>query len=188
MPNLFSFIVTSLDGFDEGPEGSFDWPAVDDEFIEFSNSQLRDIGVLVFGRKTYEVMAAFWPTDLARDFPETADFMNALPKVVFSSSLSSADWNNTTLASGDLVREIGELKGKPGKDIAVFGSAHLTAELIAAGLVDELRILVAPVLVNKGRSLLGALSSRVNLELLRTTTFKSGNVLLCYRPIPTSET
>ncbi len=183
MAKVFSFVVTSLDGYDEGPNGEFDWPNVDAEFFEFSVEQLRDIGTLVFGRKTYVGMAEFWPSALAQEStPAIADFMNSMPKVVFSTTLASADWNNSTVANGDLAETISALRAKNDKDIAVFGSAHLTAELLERGLIDELRIMVHPILLGAGRSLFGSLTGRVKVELLRTTIFRSGNVLLCYRP------
>jgi dihydrofolate reductase len=183
MPTVFAFIVTTLDGYDEGPKAEFDWPNVDDEFLEFSVQQLRDIGVLVFGRRTYEGMAEYWPTPMAQEStPAVADLMNSLPKVVFSTTLTSADWTNSTLARGDIADTIDDLKAKNDKDIAVFGSAHLTAAMLERGLIDELRVMVHPILLGAGRSLLGSLSGRVKLELLRTTVFHSGNVLLTYRP------
>jgi dihydrofolate reductase len=181
---LFSFIVMTLDGYHEGPNQEFDWPNVDDEFYEFSISQLNDIGLLIFGRATYEGMASFWPTELAATAPpEITEFMNSLPKVVVSTRLTSADWNNTTLVTGDVSEAVAKLKEQPGKDIAVFGSSNLTARLLELNLIDELRVMVNPVLLGGGHSLLAGLTGRVALELQRTMTFRSGNVLLCYRPV-----
>jgi dihydrofolate reductase len=183
---LFAFITITLDGYHEGPNQEFDWPNVDDEFYEFSISQLNDIGLLVFGRATYEGMAGYWPTESAvADSPEIAEFMNSLPKVVVSTSLTSADWNNTALVTGDVSEAVAKLKEQPGKHIAVFGSSNLTARLLELNLVDELRVMVNPVLLGAGHSVVAGLTSRVKLELHRTTTFRSGNVLLCYRPITT---
>ena len=101
MRKLFSFMVVTLDGYAEGPNGEFDWPNVDDEFNDFAISQLNDIDTLIFGRATYEGMASYWPTPAAlEDDRVIADRMNNIPKVVFSSSLESADWQNTRLVSG----------------------------------------------------------------------------------------
>jgi dihydrofolate reductase len=181
---LFAFIVMTLDGYHAGQHQEFDWPNVDEEFEEFSVRQLNDIGLLVFGRATYEGMAAFWPTELAAaEAAQITEFMNSVPKVVISNSLTTADWNNTTVISGDVSAAVTELKERPGKDIAVFGSSNLTASLLDQNLVDELRVMVHPVLLGGGHSLLAGLSRRVHLELQRTTTFRSGYVLLCYRPI-----
>jgi dihydrofolate reductase len=184
MRKLLSFMVVTLDGFYEGPEGEFDWPNVDDEFNEFAISQMNDIGTLVFGRATYEGMASYWPTPASlEDDPAIADRMNSIPKVVFSSTLDSADWENSTLVTGNAAEAIAELKQQPGKDLAMFGSPTLTASLIEQGLVDELRVMVQPILLGAGKSLFAALHGRVPVELVRTTVFRSGNVLLHYRPV-----
>jgi dihydrofolate reductase len=184
MRKLLSFMVVTLDGYYEGPEGEFDWPNVDDEFNEFAISQMNDIGMLVFGRATYEGMASYWPTPAAlEDDPAIAARMNSIPKVVFSSTLDSADWENSTLVTGNAAEAIAELKQQPGKDLAMFGSPTLTASLIEQGLVDELRVMVQPILLGAGKSLFAALHGRVPVELERTTVFRSGNVLLHYRPV-----
>jgi dihydrofolate reductase len=183
MRKLLSFMVVTLDGYYEGPEGEFDWPNVDDEFNEFAISQMNDIGMLVFGRATYEGMASYWPTPAAlEDDPAITDRMNSIPKVVFSSTLDSADWENSTLVTGNAAEAIAELKQQPGKDLAMFGSPTLTASLIEQGLVDELRVMVHPILLGGGKSLFSTLHRRMPVELERTTVFKSGNVLLHYRP------
>jgi len=183
MRKLFAFLVTSLDGYFEGPNHEFDWPNVDDEFLEFSISQLDDIGVLVFGRTTYDGMAAYWQSDAAQvTTPAIAERMNVLPKLAISRSLKRAEWTNARVVGDDVYSQIAELKRGPGKDVAVFGSSALTASLLEAGLVDELRIMIHPILLGAGHSLLTSLHDRVPLALLRTTIFSSGNVLLCYRP------
>jgi dihydrofolate reductase len=108
--------------------------------------------------------------------------MNGIRKVVFSSTLDAADWENSTLVKENVADAIGELKQQPGKDLAIFGSPTLTASLIEQGLVDELRVMVQPILLGAGKSLFAALRRRVPVELERTTVFSSGNVLLHYRP------
>jgi dihydrofolate reductase len=182
---LLSFMVVTLDGYYEGPDGEFDWPNVDDEFNEFAISQLDDTDTLVFGRATYEGMASYWPTPAALegDPPAIADRMNGIRKVVFSSTLDAADWQNSTLVTGSAAEAIAELKQQPGKYLAIFGSPTLTASLIEQGLVDELRVMVHPILLGGGKSLFAGLHRRVPVELLRTTVFSSGNVLLHYRPV-----
>jgi dihydrofolate reductase len=183
MRKLISFMVITADGFTEGPEGEFDWPNVDEGFNEFAVSQIHDLGALLFGRVTYEGMASYWPTPQAlEDDPVVTDLMNRVPKYVFSHTLSSADWANTTLVSGEAGPAVAKLKEEDGYDLAVLGSARLTASLIEQGLVDELRVMVNPVLLGGGVSLYSAITQRVPLTLLRTTVFPSGNVLLVYRP------
>jgi dihydrofolate reductase len=184
MRKLISFMVTTLDGYYEGPNQEFDWPNVDDEFNEFAIRQINDIDTLLFGRVTYEGMASYWPTPEAAEFdPLIAGLMNDMPKVVYSSTLGEATWHNTTLVKDDATAAVAELKQQPGKDLALFGSPALTVSLLEAGLVDELRVMVNPILLGDGRSLFTTLSRRVPLELTTSTTFSSGNVLLCYRPV-----
>jgi dihydrofolate reductase len=178
---LISFMVVTADGYYEGPDGEFDWPNVDDEFNEFAINQLNDIDTLLFGRRTYEGMASYWPA-AAQDDPVIADRMNGIDKVVFSTSLTEATWHNTTLVTGDVASSVRELKEKPGRYLALFGSPHLTVSLLEAGLVDELRVMIHPILLGGGKSLFRTLTGRVPLVLGPTTVFRSGNVLLCYRP------
>jgi dihydrofolate reductase len=180
---LISFMVVTLDGYYEGPNGEFDWPNVDDEFYEFSISQLNDIDTLLFGRATYEGMASYWPTPEAQEGdPAVAGLMNSVPKIVFSSTLEKADWQNTELIKGNAARAISDLKRQPGKYLALFGSPAFTVSLLEQGLVDELRVMVQPILLGAGKSLFTGLKDRVPLTLQTTTTFSSGNVLLTYRP------
>jgi dihydrofolate reductase len=186
MRKLISFMVVTLDGYYEGPNGEFDWPNVDDEFNEFAIRQLNDIDTLVFGRVTYEGMASYWPTPQAQeDDPAVTGVMNSVPKIVFSSTLDKADWQNTRLIKGDAAEGIMELKRQPGKDLALFGSPSLTVSLLERGLVDELRVMVHPILLGAGKSLFKGLQDRVSVKLQTTTTFSSGNVLLTYRPART---
>jgi len=103
-------------------------------------------------------------------------------KIVFSKSLAGVGWNNSTLVTGDAAATINELKQQPGKDLALFGSPTLTASLLDQGVVDELRVMVHPILLGAGKSLFTGLKGRVPLTLTRATTFSSGNVLLHYRP------
>jgi dihydrofolate reductase len=183
MRKLISFMVMTLDGFTEGPNGEFDWPNVDDEFYEFSISQLDDIDTLVFGRRTYEGMASYWPTPAAQaSDPNVAERMNSIPKVVFSKSLPEAAWENSTLIRDDAGQGIAKLKDEPGKMLAVFGSSTLTASLLEQGLIDEIRVMVNPILLGGGRSLFSGLRDRLPLRLARTTVFGSGNVLLTFEP------
>jgi dihydrofolate reductase len=184
MRKLFSFMVTTLDGYHVGPNDEFDWPNVDEEFHDFSIRQLNDIDTLLFGRVTYEGMAQFWPSPEAiESLPVTAGRMNSMRKLVFSSTLTEATWQNSELVTADPLATIEQLKRRPGEgDIAVFGSSTFTAGLLEAGVVDELRVMVNPILLGDGVSLFTGLTGRVKLRLARTITFRNGNVLLCYTP------
>lgn len=184
MRKLFLFMMVTLDGFFEGPEQDIDWHNVDEEFNEFAIQQLNGVDMLLFGRVTYEGMASFWPTQFAKEHdPIVAGKMNSTPKLVFSKTLDKADWENTRLVKKDIAEEISQLKHQPGKDIAIFGSANLTSSLLQMGLVDELRLMINPVILSSGTSVFKGIHEKLKLKLLRTQPFRSGNVLLCYQPI-----
>ncbi|MGD0750562.1 MAG: dihydrofolate reductase family protein [Anaerolineales bacterium] len=183
MRKLVFFMLTSLDGNYEGPGHGIDWHNVDVEFNEFANAQLDSVDMLLFGRVTYEMMAAFWPTDAAmKNDPVIATAMNRLPKIVFSRTLSSATWQNTRLVKDNVAEQVTKLKKQPGKDLIIFGSSDLSVSLIQAGLIDEFRIMVNPIALGNGKALFKGLPGRLNLELIKTRTFQSGNVVLFYRP------
>ncbi len=171
-------MMVTLDGYFEGKDHDISWHNTDEEFIEFSDKQLDEVDTLVFGRKTYEMMADFWPAQQAQDAEHsTATRMNRLQKVVFSRNPLDVTWQNTAV-SHDLEAKIKELKSQTGKDIAVLGSSHLGKELIEAGLLDELRLMVNPVFIGGGSPLFEGLTK--NLQLKSTRTFQNGNVLLTY--------
>lgn len=183
MRKLFLFMLISLDGYFEDERQSLDWHNVDLEFDRFAFEQLSTVDTLLFGRKTYEMMAAFWPTEQAiQTDPIVAERMNNLPKLVFSKSLKSAAWQNTRIVHYNEIGEVINLKQNEGGEIAVFGSSDLGVTLLQAGLLDEIRVLVNPLLLGSGKSLFAGLEQRVKLTLLSTHTFANGNVLLTYHP------
>lgn len=183
MRKVFLFMMVTLDGFFEGPNQDISWHNVDEEFNEFAIQQLDELDTLLFGRVTYEVMASFWPTQFAlENDPIVAGKMNAIPKVVFSRTLEKAEWHNTRLVKEHIAEEVSKLKQQPGKDLAIFGSSDLTVSLLEMGLVDELRIMVNPVVLGSGKALFHGIHDKLNLKLLKTKTFGSGNVLLYYQP------
>jgi dihydrofolate reductase len=177
------FMATTLDGYYAGPDDEIDWHIVDDEYKQFASDQLSSVDVILFGRVTYEGMASYWQTPAAfADDPIIAERMNSLPKIVFSTTLSAAEWTNTRLIKENISEEIGKLKQQSGKDLIIFGSANLSRSFIELGLLDELRILVNPVVIGNGKSLFAGVSHRHNLKLLKSTTFSTGSVLLYYEP------
>jgi dihydrofolate reductase len=176
-------MMTTLDGYFEGVDGDLGWHNVDDEFNEFSVRQLDEADTLVFGRVTYQTMAGFWPTPAVEEAnPALAARMNGMAKVVVSRTLDMAGWANTRLVKNDVVEELTKLKREPGKDIGVLGSSDLTVSLLGMGLVDELRIMVNPVVLGAGTPLFATANGRIHLDLLKTRGFASGNVLHHYRP------
>lgn len=185
MRKLYSFMMVTLDGFYEGPNQEFHFWNLDQEFNRFAAGQLYDTDILLFGRVTYEGMASYWPTQDARDDdPVMAELMNTLPKIVVSRTLESADWNNTTLVGANVADELSKLKQQPGRDLAILGSPNLTVSLLGMGLVDELRVMVNPVIIGDGKSLFRSIEHELTLRLLQTRIFNSGNVLLTYQPQP----
>jgi len=183
MRKMFAFLVATVDGYYEGPNQEFDWPLVDEEFNEFSVKQLDEVDTLVFGRVTYELMASYWPTPAAKeDDPRVAAKMNEMPKLVISRTLDKADWANTRLIRDNVAEELTEVKQRPGKDIAILGSSALTVDLLRSGLLDELRIMVNPIILGAGKSIFKTADQRVGLALMEARPFASGNVLLRYSP------
>ena len=183
MRKLFAFNMVTLDGFFEGPNQDIGWHNVDEEFNRFAIEQTNTVGAILFGRVTYQGMASYWPTPAAQsNDPEVANLMNTLSKVVFSRTLQKAEWNNTRLIKDNVAEEILKMKQEPGNDLAVFGSANLLSSLMQMDLVDEHRVMVNPVLIGSGTPLFRNIAQKVNLKLVKTRTFKSGNVLLYYQP------
>jgi dihydrofolate reductase len=178
MRRLFFQMMVSADGSMAGIDGELDWHIVDEDFSGYVDRMLRSIDAILLGRRTYEGLAQYWPD--ARE-PE-GPLMNALPKVVFSSSLRETTWANSRIVSDDPVREVRGLKERSGKDLALFASSTLAATLADAGLIDEYRIIVSPVLLGPGRPVLPGLAQRLPLRLARTENFSSGTVCLFYEP------
>ena len=175
--------MVSLDGYYEGPNREIDWHNVNVEFNEYAINFLNSVDILLFGRVTYELMAGYWPTESATtDDPIVAGKMNSLSKIVVSKTLDKADWNNTRLIKENIAEEIIKLKKQDGKDIAIFGSSDLSLTLIQHELIDEFSIFINPIVLGSGKPLFNGIKDRLKLKLIRTKTFKSGNVLLCYEP------
>jgi dihydrofolate reductase len=179
---MFSFMMTSADGYHADPGQALDWHNVDQEFSQFAVAQLREAGTLVFGRVTHQGMAAFWPTPAGdKSGPQVAKAMNTTPKIVISRTLPQATWAGTQIISNHAEQELAKLKQQPGKDIMIPGSSTLTAGLLQTSLLDELRIMVNPVIPGQGSPLFAG-AARTSLKLLNTRQFTSGNVLLYYQP------
>ena len=176
------FNLVTVDGFFEGPQGLGDlsWHNVDAEFNEFAIEQMKAIDTLIFGRKTYEMMASYWPKpEVIKNDPIVAKLMNEVPKLVFASTLNEFNWSNSSLVNGDMVTTIKNLKAKANKDIFIFGSGKLTNEFLKKGLIDEIRIIINPLLLGGGTPMFK--DNKVGLQLLKAKTFKNANVLLFYK-------
>jgi dihydrofolate reductase len=173
--------LLTLDGFFEGPKSwdlDFHQSVWGDELERLSIEQLRSADRLLFGRVTYEGMAAYWQTAKG----EVADLMNRLPKVVVSRTLDRADWANTKLINDNVVAGIQKLKQQGEGNTLVFGSANLSATLMEHALFDEYRLGIAPVLLGHGKPLFTPNLSRLNLKLLEARPLSTGCVILRYEP------
>ena len=183
MRKIFVFMMVSLDGFFEGPDHELDWHNVDAEFNKFAAEQLNDIDTLLFGWRTYELMAGYWPTESGKqDSPVIAEKMNAMQKIAFSRKERKVEWQNTRLITWNVSGEVTKLKNQPGKSIAIFGSSNLCVSLIQMGLIDEFRIMVNPVVLGIGKPLFKDISQKQDLKLLEAKAFKNGVVMLRYAP------
>lgn len=177
----------SLDGYTVGPDGGFDWPGNGEDLFAFATDQVRGLGVHLLGRRVYESML-YWETadedpSLSDAHHEFAALWKALPKVVFSRTLTEVRGSNTRLASGSPAEEIERLRAEPGEgDIGIAG-ATLAEEVAAEGLIDEYRGKVHPVLVGGGLPFYPQRERRVDLELVETRTFESGVVYLRHRVV-----
>jgi dihydrofolate reductase len=182
MRKIIFQMMVSLDGYFEGGNKELDWHLVDEEFNEYASALLDSVDTILFGRVTYQLMASYWPTPIAKtNDPVIAEKMNNLQKVVFSKTLTKAEWNNTMLVKKNAVEEISKLKQQSGKNMVIFGSSDLTVNLTNSNLIDEYRIFVNPVVLGSGKPLLKGLKDRLSLNLIRTKIFKSGLVMLCYK-------
>lgn len=181
---LRSFTNISLDGFYTDARGDMSWAHKrDDEWNAFASSNASGNGALLFGRVTYEMMKAFWPTpQAAQMLPEVAKGMNAMRKYVASRTLGAADWQNTTLLEGDLVKEVQALKAIDGPDLVILGSGSVVSQLADAGLIDEYQLVLCPTALGKGRTPFETLGDRRSFTLKKTRSFTNGNVVLWYEP------
>lgn len=182
MRKLVMWNLVTLDGFFEGPKSwdlGFHEQVWGEELERFSIEQFASIGALVFGRVTYEGMASYWTTAKG----EIADFMNSVSKVVFSRTLSKADWNNTRLLKASPEQEIAKMKREQGKDLYIFGSADLSSTLARKRLIDEYRLCLVPVVLGAGKPLFKPGSEMPKMRLLEARPLKkSGAVILRYEP------
>lgn len=182
MRKICSFLFASLDGYHETSEHELSWQDVDAEFDEFDLAQLAEADILLLGRVTYSSFAEFWPTPEALEVdPIRAKLLNEMPKVVVSTTLQEAAWESTTILNADVDAQLRTLREQPGRNIQVIGSAKLTGYLVQTGLLDELRVMVSPVLLGSGIPAF-PVTAQVSMELAQSRQFGNGNMLLTYRP------
>ena len=185
MAKVIYLMNVSLDGYVENSDRSTDWSSADDELLAWFSDRSREADAFVYGRRLYEVMAAYWPT--AADDPsasaevlEFGSIWNPKPKVVFSSTLTTVQWNSR-LARGDVAAELKRLHAEYDGDLHV-GGPTLAAQFIRAGLIDEYRLVVHPAILGAGTPFFPPLDAPIRLRLFETHRFASGVTYLGYVP------
>ena len=167
----------TVDGYVAGP-GDWGLPPEHPDVEAWKAASLRKVGTHIMGRVTYEEMARYWPSATG----QYAEFMNTLPKVVFSTTLTAADWDGTSIARGDLAEEIGALANEPGGEIMAHGGAAFVQALSRLGLIDEYRLVILPVALGAGLPLFKDLPRPLRLDLTETRSFPSGTIINVYQP------
>jgi dihydrofolate reductase len=183
MNKITSFTFITLNGFFKGPNEDTSWHPHGGEAGEYANQASDVDNILLFGRKTYEMMESFWPSPMASQlFPIVAENMNKAQKLVCSNTLEKAEWQNTSILKGDIVEQIKQLKAKSKKPITILGSGSLLAQLSDANLIDEYMIMLDPIALVKGVSIFEGIQSDLQLELVSSRVFdKDGIILLNYK-------
>ena len=179
---LIMFNHVSLDGYFTDAAGDMSWAhARDAEWQAFTNENASGDAELLFGRRTYEMMARFWPTPPAKQMlPQVAASMNRMRKHVFSRTLTAVSWQNSALLRGEMAGEVRRLKSQPGPALLIMGSGELVSQLTQDALIDEYQIVTVPLVVGRGRPLFEGVTTRPRLELRKTRAFANGNVVNWY--------
>ena len=184
MRKVISFMHVSLDGFVTGPRNEMDWIIMDDEIFRDA-TDLEETDTALYGRVTYQMMESYWPTVLANASSTKlelrhAEWVEMANKIVFSSTLEKAEWNNARLIKKNIAEEVNKLKTQPGKDMMIFGSPTLTHSFIHWNLIDEYKLYVNPVILGTGTPLFENVVQRIHLNLLSEKKYKSGVIGLRY--------
>jgi len=188
MRKLVLFMHVSLDGFAADPNHGLDFLSYDKELEQYADELVTTVGSPVYGRTTYQLMESYWPTvlkkpDAGKHALEHAQWVENVPKIVFSKTLTEVTWNNTRLIKDNIAEEVNRLKQQPGKDLVIFGSPGLATSLMNLGLIDEYKLTVHPVILGDGISVFTGNTTRSTLKLLNSKTLESGVVTLHYATI-----
>lgn len=184
MSKLSVFNFLTLNGYYKGLNDDISWHSHGSDEAEFAAEGAQTESILLFGRKTYEMMASFWPTPAGMEMnPAVAEGMNKSEKIVASRTLNAATWKNSRIIKGDMVKEIKKLKQTTNKDITVLGSGSIVTQLADAGLIDVFQFMVDPVALGDGTPLFKGLTRTLDLKLTKTKAFRSGVILAEYEPM-----
>jgi dihydrofolate reductase len=179
MRKIVAGLFISLDGVVEAPE-TWHFPYFNDEMGKIVGDQMATSDTMLLGRRTYEEFAEFWPNQ-GDDAPMAAE-INGVRKLVASTTLETLDWQNSELIAGDVADNLRRRKQQTGKDISITGSPTLVRSLLEAGVLDELRLLVHPIVVGHGKRLFGADAATVPLTLVSAQSLATGVQYLVYAP------
>jgi dihydrofolate reductase len=184
MRKIVAGLFISLDGVVEAPE-TWHFPYFNDEMGEAVASQAAASDTMLLGRRTYEEFASYWPNQSSEE--PFADVMNNTPKLVASTTLDKVEWQNSTLIQGDVAEALTRIKQGAGRDISITGSPTLVRSLLRDGVLDELRLLVHPIVVGHGKRLFSDTDAPIPLQLVDAKTFSTGVMALTYAPAPTAD-
>jgi len=177
MRKIVAGLAITLDGVVKSPSGN--WMLFNDEMQDVIGAGIAQSDAILLGRRTYLEFAQLWPSLGSDVF--MADYVNNTPKHIVSSTLDRLDWANSTLVRGDLAEELATLKEQPGKNIQIPGSPSLVAALLRAGLLDELSLMVHPVVLGSGMRLFEEITEQVSIELVESRTLSTGVLAVTYR-------
>ncbi|MBC9909768.1 dihydrofolate reductase family protein [Chitinophaga varians] len=180
MRKVVLFMHVSLDNYVCDVNGGLGWISYDKELQDYAGKIVDTVGMPVYGRTTYDMMAGYWPTVLEK--PETASehslhharWVQEIPKVVFSTTMEKAEWHNTRLIKDNIAEEVQKLKAEPGKDLVIFGSPGLAQSFADLDLIDELQLTIQPVCLGAGTRMFKDLKTPMKLKMLRSTQLNSG--------------
>ena len=195
MRRILVFNRVSADGYFTAPDGNLDWAVPEPEIDKAAGESASSMDTILFGRKTYEMFARFWPTvsveaptapdphDNGRqsaDMRNIAIVLNRMTKLVFTNTLKTVAWKNSRIAGAFDPAAVAAMKKKDGKDMIVFGSGTIVSELTRHGLVDEYQFVVSPLMLGSGKQMIAGLDAHARLRLLEAKRYPSGNVMLRY--------
>ena len=181
MRKLRVFNSISLDGYFTDKNSDLSWAhtSQDKEWTDFISANASGDSEMLFGRVTYEMMKAYWPTPVAAEhMPAVANRMNSASKVVFSRSVKESDWQNTRFYSGDIVEEVRRMKSQDGPDMIIMGSGSIVQQLTDARLIDAYQFIVTPVVLGAGRTMFEKIKEPMELKRTAVREFSNGNVMM----------
>lgn len=187
MRKIILLMHVSLDGFTAGPNGELDWIKFDEELIDYVGKLTDRCDTALFGRATYEMMEAYWPTaaeqpNASKHDIEHAKWVNNATKIMFSKTVKETAWNNSVIISDKIFEEIETFKKQSGKDMIMIGSPGIAQTFMNLRLIDEFRININPVILGSGISLYKDIKNKKNLKLIEAKVFESGVIGTHYEP------